>query len=136
MSRGSCAYFGGGPKLECYGTAGIFIGPDFQKLINDNLFEENLILSEKKAWNQIWFVVKNFSGNCKSFSYASIIQDFLSSYKNLGAKLSLKIHFLHSHLDFFPANKGEISDEHGERFYQEFNEKKTVSRKDNSEYVS
>ena len=21
MSRGSCAYFGGGPKLECYGTA-------------------------------------------------------------------------------------------------------------------
>ena len=21
MRRGSCAYFGGGPKLECYGTA-------------------------------------------------------------------------------------------------------------------
>ena len=23
MRRGSCAYFGGGPKLECYGTAGL-----------------------------------------------------------------------------------------------------------------
>ena len=30
-----------------------------------------------------------------------------------------KTHFLHSHLDFFPSNKGDISDEHGERFYYE-----------------
>ena len=33
--------------------------------------------------------------------------------------LSLKIHFLHSHLDFFPKNLGAVSDEHGERFHQE-----------------
>ena len=26
MSRGSCAYFGGGPKLECYGTGSVY-GP-------------------------------------------------------------------------------------------------------------
>jgi len=32
---------------------------------------------------------------------------------------SLKIHFLESHLDFFPENLGEVSDEHGERFYQD-----------------
>jgi len=29
--------------------------------------------------------------------------------------MSLKIHFLHSHLDFFPENLGAMSDKHGER---------------------
>lgn len=36
-----------------------------------------------------------------------------------GLNMSLKIHFLHSHLDFFPENLGDVSDEHGERFHQE-----------------
>jgi len=31
----------------------------------------------------------------------------------------LKIRFLESHWDFFPENLGEVSDEHGERFYQD-----------------
>jgi len=29
-----------------------------------------------------------------------------------------EIHFLESHLDFFPENLGEVSDEHGKRFHQ------------------
>jgi hypothetical protein len=33
--------------------------------------------------------------------------------------MSLKIHFLHSHLEFFPDNLGAVSDEHGERFHQD-----------------
>jgi len=33
--------------------------------------------------------------------------------------MSLKIHFLESHLHFFPENLGEVSDEHGERFLQD-----------------
>jgi hypothetical protein len=33
--------------------------------------------------------------------------------------MSLKIHFLHSHLDLFPENCGAVSDEHGERFHQD-----------------
>ncbi|UYV84991.1 hypothetical protein LAZ67_X004186 [Cordylochernes scorpioides] len=33
--------------------------------------------------------------------------------------MSLKIHFLHSPLDFFPDNLGAVSDEHGERFHQD-----------------
>jgi hypothetical protein len=34
--------------------------------------------------------------------------------------MSLKIHFLHSHLDFFPENCDAVSDEHGENFHQDF----------------
>jgi hypothetical protein len=33
--------------------------------------------------------------------------------------MSLNIHFLHSHLDFFPQNLGAVSYEHGERFHQD-----------------
>ena len=33
--------------------------------------------------------------------------------------MSLKMHFLHSHLDFFPANLGAVSDEHGKCFHQQ-----------------
>ena len=97
----------------------IFIGPEPLTPIKDKLFEENLNPLEKEAWNQFCLVVKTFLGSCKSYSYAIIIQDFLSRYKNLRARMSLKIHFLHSHLDFFPPRMGEISDEHGERFHQE-----------------
>ena len=33
--------------------------------------------------------------------------------------MSVKIHFLHSHLNFFPPNLRAVSDEHGERFHQD-----------------
>ena len=33
--------------------------------------------------------------------------------------MSLKVHVLHSHLDFFAENLGHVSDEHGERFHQD-----------------
>ncbi|KDR20410.1 hypothetical protein L798_04945 [Zootermopsis nevadensis] len=33
--------------------------------------------------------------------------------------MSFKIHFLHSHLDFFPSNCGAVSDVHGECFHQD-----------------
>jgi len=33
--------------------------------------------------------------------------------------MSLKIHFLHSHLDFFPENMGAVRDEHREQVHQD-----------------
>ena len=33
--------------------------------------------------------------------------------------MSLKVHVLHSHLDFFAENLGDVSDEHDERFHQD-----------------
>ena len=45
--------------------------------------------------------------------------------------LSLHINFLHSHLDVFPPNLGAVSDEHGERFCQDFStmEKNTQDKR-------
>ncbi|KZC14158.1 hypothetical protein WN55_06561 [Dufourea novaeangliae] len=33
--------------------------------------------------------------------------------------MSLKMHFLHFQLDFFPRNLSHVSDEHGERFHHD-----------------
>ena len=35
----------------------------------------------------------------------------------MGCNMSLKVHVLHSHLEFFWQNLGDVSDEHGERFH-------------------
>ncbi len=55
-------------------------------------------------------------GNNKSPTYRDGIQNLLDTYHKMG---SLQIHFLHSHLDFFPKNLGAVSDEQGERFHQD-----------------
>lgn len=37
--------------------------------------------------------------------------------------MSLKIHFLHDHIDFFPEGSlGDVSEEQGERFHQDIKE--------------
>ena len=36
--------------------------------------------------------------------------------------MSIKFHFLFSHLDTFPDNMGDVSDEQGERFHQDIKE--------------
>ena len=37
--------------------------------------------------------------------------------------MSMKLHFLFSHLDYFPENVGAFSEEMGERFHQDFKHK-------------
>ena len=55
-------------------------------------------------------------GNHEAANYQDVVQDLLTSYKAMGCNMSLKIHFLESHLDFFPPeNLGEVSDEHREK---------------------
>ncbi|UYV67732.1 hypothetical protein LAZ67_5001799 [Cordylochernes scorpioides] len=81
-------------------------------------FQNSLNEVEAAAWNSFRNVCKNFLGSVKVENYRDIVNDLLLSYKALGCNMSLKIHFLHSHLDFFPDNLGAVSDEHGERFHQ------------------
>ena len=98
---------------------GVFIGPQIRKIIADSHFEDLLSRTEKKAWLAFKSVVANFLGNNKSPNYVNIVQKCISAYKLMGCNMSLKIHLLDSHLDFFPENLGSVSDEHGERFHQD-----------------
>lgn len=98
---------------------GIFIGPQIRELLKDDVFHSLLNNVESAAWASFKDVCKSFLGKKKSDNYHDIVNQLLSSYKEMGCNMSLKIHFLHSHLDFFPDNLGDVSDEHGERFHQD-----------------
>jgi hypothetical protein len=64
-------------------------------------------------------VVTGFLGNRRADNYKDLVEECLSSYQELGCNMSIKIHFLSFHLDFFPENCGSVSDEHDERFHQD-----------------
>jgi hypothetical protein len=74
---------------------GVYVGPQIHKLFRDEQFDRILSGNEKTAWN-IRLVATNFLGNNKSVNYKAL----LLSYHKSGCSMSLKIHFLHSNLDF------------------------------------
>jgi hypothetical protein len=101
---------------------GVFVGPQIRKLMKDQQFENTMKSVERKAWVSFKNVVDNFLGNHKAPNYAEIVETLLVDYQQLGCNMNLKIHFLRSHLDYFPANLGEVSEEQGERFHQDIKE--------------
>jgi hypothetical protein len=74
---------------------------------------------EEDAWNAFKEVVKKFLGNIKDPLYKEIVRNMLDNFKLLSCKMSLKLHFLASHLDYFPPNLGAVSEEQGDRFHQD-----------------
>lgn len=108
------------PKIsEAKIKEGIFVGPQIRKLLFDLVFEAALNETEKAAWHCFKNVCNSFLGKDKSENYEALIDDLIRCYRNLGCNMSLKVHFLHSHLPFFPENLADVSDEHGERFHQD-----------------
>ena len=79
---------------------GIFIGPQIRDSIKEKYFDKLLQGDEKADWNSFKFVVKVFLGNRRAQNYEELVNNRLRSYQKLCCNLSLKIHFLHSHLDF------------------------------------
>lgn len=99
--------------------AGVFDGPQIRQLIKDERFIETMTELEKNGWLAFKNIVKYFLGNTRSQNYIEIVQQLLENFKNLGCNMSIKLHFLHSHLANFPDNLGAVSDEQGERFHQD-----------------
>jgi hypothetical protein len=102
--------------------AGIFDGSQIRQLIRDPDFEKSMSVVELKAWKAFVLVVNNFLGNAKARSYAKLVTNMLTAFRNLGCNMSIKMHYLFSHMDRFPENLGSMSDEQGERFHQDIKE--------------
>jgi hypothetical protein len=68
---------------------------------------------ESCAWSSFVLVVKNFLGNKKA------VEDMLSHFNRFGSNVSVKVHYLYSHLDLCSENLGDLSEELGERFHQD-----------------
>jgi len=64
-------------------------------------------------------MIQKYLGNVKDEYYKDVVQNCLNSYRNLGCNMSIKVHFLFSHIENFPENLGDVSDEQVERFHQD-----------------
>jgi len=99
--------------------AGVFIGPQIRQPFKDQQFEAVLNDKEKAAWQSFEKFSNGFLGNFKAANFRELVQDLMDSYEQLGCNMSLKMHFLFSHLDLFPLNCDDVSNEHGEHFHQD-----------------
>ena len=68
--------------------------------------DQNFITSmnelESKTWRSFATVTKNFLDNKGSGDYISLVQNMLNNYRDVGVNMSIKVHFLDSHLNKFP----------------------------------
>ena len=69
--------------------------------MQDEQFHEDLNETERNAWLSFKRICKDFLGNQEAVNYQDVLQDLLTLYKAMGCNMSLKIHFLESHLEFF-----------------------------------
>ncbi|KAJ4431971.1 hypothetical protein ANN_20580 [Periplaneta americana] len=101
------------------GLMKIFVKALNREGIHDEDFENKLSEGEKAAWQAFKSVCSSFLGNEKAENYEDLVRDMVKCFRVIGCNMSLKLHFLDSHLDFFPQNLAAVSDEHGERFHQD-----------------
>ena len=98
--------------------AGVFDGPQIRELMKDSSFDEILTGNEKTAWVSFKNVCINFLGKRRSQDYKEMVGVLMQSFQALVARMSIKMHFLHSHLDYFLENCGDYCEEQGEKFHQ------------------
>ncbi|KAM3846888.1 zinc finger protein with KRAB and SCAN domains 5-like [Vipera latastei] len=77
-------------------------------IINDKLFEGLLVWPEKITWKSFRDVTENFLGNCRALNCIHLVDKRHTAYKTMKCNMSLKMHFLHSHLDFSLRNLGTV----------------------------
>ena len=89
--------------------AGIFDGPQIRTLLKNKHFMARMTAVEARAWVAFTNVVQGFLGNKKDDNYKEIVDELLLSLQGLGCRMSIKLHYLHSHLDKFPDNLGDVN---------------------------
>ena len=97
----------------------IFEGPQIGELMKGSTFDDALSATELSAWGSLKSVITNFLGKNRCEEYEKEVDVLLKNFQKLGARMSVKIHFLRSNLDYFPQNCGDLNEEQRERFHQD-----------------
>ena len=91
--------------------------------MNDADFCNFMNPAELCSWTAFTNVIKFFLGKTKAPNFEELAETLLSNLHLPDAiKMSIKLHFLHSHLACFPENLWDVSDEQGERFHQDISD--------------
>ena len=64
-------------------------------------------------------VVNNFIGCIRARNYVEFVKHILIAFENLGCSISIKMHYLFTHKNWFTENLGSMSNENGEMFHQD-----------------
>ena len=93
----------------------IFTGPHIHMILSFQELEQKMTGIEKNAWKAFRTEMIHFLGNNKE-----IVATLIKHHQVLGCRISIKLYYwyLHSHLDIFQSNLGDVSEEHGECFHQ------------------
>ena len=98
---------------------GIFVDPQISKMLKPESLEAKMNETKKEAWQAFRGVVNGFLAYKRNQNYKELMKKLIKSYQNMGCRMSVKLDFLYSHLDFFQENLADFSEEHGERFHQD-----------------
>ncbi|GBP10269.1 hypothetical protein EVAR_77656_1 [Eumeta japonica] len=101
-------------------------------ITNKPIIDQNIRTQVLVVFNVQWSVYltsvpKNISkpleqdieGPSPSQNDVDFEENLLLQLRNVACNMSIKLHFLHSHLDRFPENLGDMSEEQGERMRQD-----------------
>jgi hypothetical protein len=78
----------------------IFVGSEIQEKVEEESFVESLADTERAVWESFKWVCANFLGIKESLEFSDGNQKLLNAYKEMGCRMSLKVHLLDLHLDF------------------------------------
>lgn len=76
-------------------------------------FDRLLSIDHQIAWDLMKAVFQGFLGKTRVDGYRVLINDLMDAFDNIKVHMSLKIHFLHRHLDVFERQIPTESDEQG-----------------------
>ena len=99
--------------------AGIFDGLQIHKLMQDQTFTVRITVAERASWCSYVSVIREFLGNTKASNYQNLVDVMLQNFQALGARMSIKLHYQLSHVDYFLKNLGDVGEEQGERFHRD-----------------
>lgn len=105
-------------KLSRIGEANMkdnFINPHIRNYLQDIASKVTVNPYELAAWKSFKMVTATIIVKREESNIAKVLDIFT----RLGCSMSLKIHFLHSRLNFLPSHLGAVSDECGKRFDHE-----------------
>ena len=102
--------------------SGIFDGLQIRELIKDTSFDDALNPAEVFPWLSLKSVITNFLGNHSSSQCQKVVDELMENFCQIDARMSVKMHFLRSHVDYFLENCGDLSEEQDERFHQDISD--------------
>jgi len=105
-----------------------------RKMLRDDSFIKHMNDTEKAAWNNFERTVENFLCNKKSENYKEIVAKMVENFRALGCNMNFKLHFLDSHINYFPMNLGTYSEEQGEIPSKHQRDGKTIPREMECQY--